>query len=374
MQIKAPVQKDRKTKDLAKRIRPREIALIKHKDIDEVAAFSLSEAKTGAVLNLDKSISGRYPNQGPEILLEHNIPLFESEDESLFDKIEDGDIVEIRDNGDIAADGKVLGKAEYLDASEIRKRLDIGYSNIENELDFFIDNTLSYAKKEKDLVLGKIPIPDIKTDLEGKEVLILVRGNNYKKDLQAVTNYINEREPVLIGVDGGGDALLEIGYTPDIVIGDMDSISDRCLREAGEIIVHGYMDGRAPGMKRVEELGLDATIYYSYGTSEDITMLLAYEKGAELIVALGTHSSMVDFLEKGRNGMASTFLVRLKVGDKLVDARGVSKLYKSSFKVRYLVAVILAAIVPIAVIILISQPIRDLLQLLQIKLRLMLGL
>ncbi len=372
MMVKSTVQKDRRTKDLAKRIKPGEIALIKHKDIDEVAAFSLVEAKIAAVLNLDQSISGRYPNQGPEVLLENGIPIFESEDDSIFDIIEEGKTIEINEEN-VVYEGNPIAKVIHLNDERIKQRLQIGYDNIENELDFFIDNTLSYAKKEKDLVLGNVEIPDIDTKIKGRDVLVLVRGKNYKTDLKAVSNYISERDPVLIGVDGGGDALMEIGYVPDIVIGDMDSISDRCLRESGEIIVHGYIDGKAPGMERINDLGLTAKVFYSYGTSEDIALLLAYEKGAELIVALGTHTSMVDFLEKGRNGMASTFLVRLKVGDKLVDARGVSKLYKTSFKMKYPIAIFLTAMIPIIVIILFSKPIRDLLLLLQIKLRLALG-
>ena len=373
MYIKATVQKDKRTKDLAKRISPGEIALIKHKDIDEVAAFSLVEAKIAAVLNLDKSISGRYPNQGPGVLLEYGIPIFESEDESIFELIEEGKELELYDDK-IVYDGEIISSNLYLDKDRIKERLDIGYSNIENELDDFIDNTLSYAKKEKDLVLGKVDIPIIDTEISGRDVLVLVRGKNYKTDLLAVSNYIEERDPILIGVDGGGDALMEIGYTPDIVIGDMDSISDECLKESGEIIVHGYMNGKAPGMDRVKELGLEGKIFYSYGTSEDIALLLAYEKGAELIVALGTHTSMVDFLEKGRNGMASTFLVRLKVGDKLVDARGVSKLYRNNFKIKYPIAIFLTAMIPIIIIVLFSEPVRDLILLLQIKLRLTLGL
>ncbi|MDO5707761.1 MAG: putative cytokinetic ring protein SteA [Andreesenia angusta] len=373
MNVKGTIGKDRRTKDLAKRIKPGEIAVINHLDIDEVAAHSLAEAKISAVLNFDSSISGRYPNQGPGILLEEGIPLFESKDIEIFDKLEEGKILKILDNGDMLYEEEVIGRAEYLDRKKINERLKIGYNNIENELDFFIDNTLMYAKKEKDLVLGNIEIPDIDTDIAGRDVLVLVRGNNYKRDLKAVMNYIDERKPILIGVDGGGDALLEHGYVPDIVIGDMDSVSDKCLRKSKELIVHGYMDGRAPGMDRINELDLKAKIFKSYGTSEDIALLLAYEKEAELIVALGTHSSMIDFLEKGRNGMASTFLVRLKVGDKLVDARGLSKLYKSNFNFKYLIAIFLTAILPIIVIVLLSKPIRDLIQLLQIKLRLTLG-
>lgn len=372
MNIKSIARKDKRTKDLAKRINPGEIAIINHKDIDEVAAFSLAEAKIRAVINLDDSISGRYPNQGPTILSEYNIPVFECKQSELFDMVEEGETVEIRDE-DILYKDKVVARCEYMSPEVIKAKLDVGYKNIENELDDFIDNTLSYAKKEKGLVLGHIAIPDVKTKFKDRHVLVVVRGKGYKKDLLAIKHYIEERNPVLIGVDGGGDALMNLGYTPDMIVGDMDSVSDKCLRAAGEIVVHGYTDGRAPGMERVKELGLEGTVFPSYGTSEDIAMLLAYEKGASLIVAVGTHSSMIDFLEKGRNGMASTFLVRLKIGDRLIDARGVSRLYKAKFRNIYLLAIVLAALVPMIMIILLFPPVRDLLQLMEIKLRLMLG-
>ena len=163
---------------------------------------------------------------------------------------------------------------------------------------------------------------------------------------------------MLIGVDGGADALLEIGYTPDLIIGDFDSVSEKALRSGAHLVVHGYRDGRAPGGKRLEDMGLDYEVYGSEGTSEDIAMLLAYEKGCELIVALGTHNSMVEFLDKGRAGMASTFLVRLKVGPVLVDAKGVSRLYRTSVRTSDLLLMVLAAIFTMVVIILVSEPIR----------------
>ncbi|HHV82143.1 MAG TPA: hypothetical protein GXX43_00515, partial [Tepidanaerobacter syntrophicus] len=198
--------------------------------------------------------------------------------------------------------------------------------------------------------------------------------NNYKEDLAAIKTYIDEVRPVLIGVDGGADALLEYGYTPDIIIGDMDSVSDNTLRICKEkdIVVHAYPDGRSPGLERIKKLGLDAKIFTSPGTSEDIAMLLAYEKGADLIVAVGTHSSMIDFLEKGRKGMGSTFLVRLKVGSILVDAKGVSKLYNQRLRPSYMLGIFAAALVPILVIFNISPPIKHALKLLELRLKMLL--
>jgi uncharacterized membrane-anchored protein len=163
---------------------------------------------------------------------------------------------------------------------------------------------------------------------------------------------------VLIGVDGGADALLDRGAVPDLIIGDFDSVSERALRCGAQLIVHGFTDGRAPGAERLDELGLPYTVFSAPGTSEDVAMLLAYEKGAELMVAVGTHNSMVEFLDKGRAGMASTFLVRMKVGDALVDAKGVSRLYRSSVRTKDLVWMILAAVFTLAVALTLSEPVR----------------
>ena len=238
----------------------------------------------------------------------------------------------------------------------------------------FVDNTLAYARKEVELIAGTVPVPPLKTRIEGRHALVVVRGFNYKEDLQAIRPYINEVRPVLIGVDGGADALREFGYRPDIVIGDMDSVSDQALREAKDVVVHAYPNGEAPGLKKVKELGIPAVTLPLPGTSEDVAMLLAYEKGARLIVAVGTHSNVLDFLEKGRRGMGSTFLVRLKVGAILVDAKGVSQLYRSRVKFRYLLQVVAAALLPFAAVVIISPSIRQLLRLIIIQFRVLLGL
>lgn len=372
MNIKGTLKKDTRTKDLTKRLENGEIALIDHRDIDEVAALSLRDTKIKAIINVDKSISGKYPNKGPLILYESGISIFECESKDIFDIIDDGSSISI-ENDSIIYQGQIIDQCYELTKDKIDELLKVGYDNIENELDDFIDNTLHYAKKEKELVTGNLNIPKISTNFKNRHALVVVRGKDYKKDLQAVRNYINEVNPIFIGVDGGGDALLEFGYTPDIVIGDMDSVSDKCLRSSREIIVHGYADGRAPGLERVKDLGLESVLFPSPGTSEDIALLLAYSNDVDLIVAVGTHNSMIDFLEKGRKGMASTFLVRLKVGSKLIDAKGVNELYKSSLKPKYMVGLGLAALLPIIVIILLFPPMQELLKLIQIKLRLLLG-
>ncbi|WP_432409484.1 putative cytokinetic ring protein SteA [Wukongibacter sp. M2B1] len=370
MFIESIAKKDRKTKNLVKRLNNGEIAVISHKDIDEIAALSLVEKKPRAIINTKQSISGKYPNGGPAILLEAGITMIDMEDEKVFDLIDENSKIRISQNK-VFNNSKYIGKGTILTSEIVSKKTEDAKNNLEIVLEDFIENTLEYAKNEKSLILGKIEIPKVNINIEDRHVLVVVRGKDYKKDLLAIRTYIEEVKPVLIGVDGGGDALLEFGYIPDIVIGDMDSVSDDCLKLCKEIIVHAYSNGRAPGVERIENQGLEYKLFPSPGTSEDIAMLLAYEKGADVIVAVGTHTNMIDFLEKGRKGMSSTFLVRLKIGSKLIDAKGVNKLYKERIKPIHLFSVFMSSLIPIIVIALLSPLSKQIIKLLQIRFKLL---
>lgn len=369
MRVEAPIKVDRKTKKLAKRLSTGDIAVINHTDIDEVAANSLVECKIKLVINAAPSISGRYPNKGPKILIDNNILIIDNVGEEVFEDLKEGQIIDVN-NGLIYRDGQLIGQGEVMDKSVVEQKTKIAYENMSVELDRFIDNTIEYAKREKGFILGETEIPKMATDYKDKHVLVVVRGQDYKEDLATIRSYIEEMKPILVGVDGGADALIECGYDPDVIVGDMDSVTDEALKKAKEIVVHAYVDGRAPGLKRVQDLGLDAVVFPAPGTSEDIAMLTAYEYGAELIVALGSHSNMIDFLEKGRKGMASTFLVRLKIGAKLIDAKGVNLLYKSKLKMKYIWALVVTAIFPVLIIAYLSPTVQQLIKLLQLKMKL----
>lgn len=341
--------------------------------MDEVAAESLVNAKVKAVVNASRFISGKYPNQGPQILFKAGIYMLDDVGPGIFNAVKNGDEIEIIDN-EVHRNGNVIAKGMVLTGDVISYMQQEAQRNLEEELDKFIENTLEYAKKEKYFITENLPMPAIKTRIRNRHVLVVVRGKEYKEDLMTIRAYIQEVKPVLIGVDGGADALLEFGFKPDIVVGDMDSISDRGLLSAREIVVHAYPDGRAPGLKRVKSLGLEAHVFAAPGTSEDIAMLLAFEKGADLIVAVGSHSSMIDFLEKGRKGMASTFLVRLKIGSKLVDAKGVNKLYRGNLKLSYIIGLLLSALFPIVIVSMVSAPMKQLLRIIALRVKLIFGL
>ncbi|MBO8168233.1 MAG: hypothetical protein H0Z35_03490 [Thermoanaerobacteraceae bacterium] len=370
MHVRGRVRIDKKTKELVKRLKPGEIAVIDHRDIDEVAAQSLLACKVKAVINLSPSISGRYPNQGPMRLVKNGVLLIDADSRRLLHQLREGQEIEIKDCH-ILLNKHEIAQGTVLTLELITRRLEGTRDNYRRELAIFAENTLTHAARELDLLVKELDIPPLKTSFRGRHALVVVRGHNYRQDLQAVETYIREVNPVLIGVDGGADALLEARLVPDIIIGDMDSVSDRALRCGAELVVHAYPDGRAPGMKRLRELGLVGHILPSLGTSEDVAMLLAYQKGAELIVAVGTHSNVLDFMEKGRRGMASTLLTRMKIGPALVDAKGVSKLYCQRVKISYLAQIVVAALVPFTVIAVAAPEIFQLIRLLLMRFRLL---
>jgi uncharacterized membrane-anchored protein len=338
---------DRRTKRLVGRLRPGEIAVIDHVDIDRVAADSLVAVGVSAVLNAKPSISGRYPNLGPEVLVQAGIVLIDDLGEEAFDRIAEGQVVSIEGDA-VLVDGEVVATGLRQDAESIAKAMKEAREGLSVQLEAFAANTMDYLKHERDLLLDGVGVPDVTTDIAGRHVLIVVRGYDYKADLEVLRPYIREFKPVLIGVDGGADALVESGYSPDMIIGDMDSVTDDVLRCGAEVIVHAYPDGRAPGLARVNGLGVPAITFPAATTSEDLAMLLADEKGASLLVAVGTHATLVEFLDKGRGGMASTFLTRLKVGGKLVDAKGVSRLYRQSISGSSLLLLVLSAVAAMA--------------------------
>lgn len=371
--IQGRVKLDQRTKNLVTRLNKNEIAIINHDDIDELAANALIAIKPALIINAKPSITGRYPAKGAYKILKAGIPIIDNVGEEIFSLVKEGNVVQLKGNN-IYLLNECIAEGNILSLIEVNKVLQIANKNIAIELDRFVENTMEYARKEKAILLGNIEVPVIKTEIFNRHVLIVVRGSSYKEDLKAISTYIREEKPVLIGVDGGADALLEFGLRPDIIVGDMDSVSDEALSSGAEILVHAYRNGEAPGLERVIEMGLESQLFPMPGTSEDLAMILSWEYGCSLIVAVGTHSNMVDFLEKGRKGMASTFLVRLKVGSLLVDARGVSQLYKQHLQKRYFVQLIIAALVPIIIILWVSPSTQSFLRLLYLQIKILLNI
>lgn len=365
------VRLGRRTKELATVLQPREIAVISHEDLDAVGAAGLVEAGALGVINACCSLTCRYPNLGPKLLADHQIPLLDNVGEEIFTLLRDGDLVEIEGRKILRGD-ELIAVGTIVTDHMIKQRHQLAQLNLPRELDRFVSNTLDYAAREKEVILGDISFPQVKADLRGKMVVVVVRGVGYREDLRVLTPFIQEARPILIGVDGGADALLASGYKPQIIIGDMDSVSDAALHSGAQLIAHAYVDGHCTSEKRLAELEVDFHVVPAPGTSEDLALLLAHGQGADLIVLVGSHSNMIDFLEKGRPGMASTFLTRLKIGPILLDAKKVSELYRSNTPYSVL-PVVLAALVPILIFIGMASPWRHFIRLFWLQLRLIAG-
>lgn len=342
------VRVDTRTKNLTKRLRPGEVAVIDHRDIDRVSAEALVACKPAAVVNASASISGRYPNLGPEILVDAGIPLVDEVGPDVMTALSEGETVRVHE-GCLYVGEDLVAKGTELDGNAVTSAMEEARAGLAVQLEAFAANTMEYLRKERELLLDGVGVPDIATRIDGRQVLIVVRGYHYKEDLATLRPYIREYRPILIGVDGGADAILDAGYSPDLIVGDMDSVSDRALTSGAEVVVHAYRDGRAPGLDRVRALGVEPVVFPATGTSEDVAMLLADDKGASLIVAVGTHVTLVEFLDKGRAGMASTFLTRLRVGGKLVDAKGVSRLYRQRISNLQLGLLVVAGLLAVTV-------------------------
>jgi uncharacterized membrane-anchored protein len=351
--VTAVARIDRRTKGLTKRLRSGEVAIIDHVDVDRVSAEALVACGVAGVVNVAAGISGRYPNLGPQIIVDAGVPFIDNATTELFERIKDGDLVRVHE-GVIYLDDEVVGKGDVQTVESIEAAMIEARAGLTVQIEAFAANTMEYIKRERDLLIDGVGVPDIRTVMEGRHVLIVVRGYHYKEDIAVLRPYIREYRPIMIGVDGGADALMEAGYMPDIIVGDFDSVSTKVLLSGAELVVHAYRDGRAPGLERVQQLGRTAVLFPAIGTSEDIAMLLADDKGADLIVAVGTHATLVEFLDKGRSGMASTFLTRLRVGSKLVDAKGVSRLYRSRISTPSLLLLVATTLITMGVAIIVS--------------------
>ena len=364
-----------RTKEILAQLDEATIPVINHKNLDRVTAETLVEAGVGAVVNAAGSATGEYPNMGPFILARAGVYILDGVGIKVFERLSTGDEIELRGDG-VYREGELVAVGEHLDEETAERKLRESREVVGVALESFAQNTVEFMRNEQDLLFSKLGVPaELVRAIRGRHVLVVVRGYDYRQDLAALRTYLREVRPFIIGVDGGADALLEAGWKPDLVFGDMDSVSRRGLCAAEHVLVHAYPDGEAPGMERVRAAGIkDARTLPAPGLSEDVAILIAEQCGAELIVAVGTHVGLVEFLDKGRKGASSTFLTRLKVGPRLVDAKGVSKLYPSRVSVWQLVALIVAGLIAVSAIVYSSNSLADIFQILAIKLRLLLGL
>jgi uncharacterized membrane-anchored protein len=367
-----PARLDRRTKHLVRRLSADDIAIIDHADLDRVSAEELLESGVRVVINVADSQTGRYPNPGPLLLVRGGVRLIDAPGAELFNSVSEGELLTVRGAG-LFRNGTRLVAGRELRADELSEALRDQRSRVTEALESFAENTMRYLREEGRLLSEGIGFPALETRFRDRHALVVVRGPGHKRDLRIVRPYIRDFRPVLVAVDGGADALLESGYKPDVIVGDMDSVSDSALRSGAELVVQAYEDGRAPGADRLRGLGLDHHVVPAPATSEDVALLLAFEKGAELIVAVGSHLNLIEFLERNRSGMSSTFLTRLRVGEILIDAKGVSRLFSRRVGLGPLVALSAAGLGALVVAVLVSPQLRSWLELIGLRLRDLLG-
>lgn len=371
--VEGPARLGERTKHLVKRLRPGEVAVINHVDIDRIAAEELIEAGVVAVLNAAPSSSGRYPNAGPLMLAREGIALVDAPGANLFDLVKDGDRVRVS-GAAVYVNGEEITEGRRLGITELEREMQEHRQRIDEALGEFAENTVAHVREETDLLTGNIAFPPTRASFRDRHVLIVVRGDRHRRDLKALRAYIRDVRPLIVAVDGGADGILEAGLKPDMILGDMDSASDAALCCGAELIVHAYPDGRAPGRERLLEAGLDHQVIPAAGTSEDVAMLMAYEKGATLIVSVGAHFNLVEFLDRKRGGMSSTFLTRLRIGERLVDAKGVSRLYNPSSTLAPVAFFLVAFLVLLTILVITSPALNDVWELVWLKIRIQLGI
>src|SRR3954452_5938613 len=372
-ELSGPARIGKRTKRLVKRLGPEDVAVIDHAAIDRVSGEDLVASGVKCVINVATSASPRYGNQGPVLMTEAGIHLVDMPGAPLFDVLKDGEQVTVRGGRLYRGDELVWGGGGQ-DRAAVTRAYEAGRRGIGEALEAFATNTMTHIREERELVSGNLDLPDFDTTFRDRPVLVVVRGVDHKKDLRALRFYVRDRKPVLIGVDGGADAIRDEGWSPDMIVGDMDSATNEVLESGAELVVHAYPDGRAPGRDRLDEMKLPYKVVPAPATSEDVAMLIAAEMGAELIVTVGSHFNLVEFLDKNRQGMSSTFLTRLRIGEILVDAKGVSRLYQPSAGRGPIMFVTLAALVTLVIVVATSPSLGPLLDLVWLKLQILLGL
>ena len=397
----------RRTKELVQRLTPTDIAIIAHRDLDRVSGEDLLAARVAAVINTQPCTTGAYPNAGPLLLAEAGIHLVECLDADLFAVLADGDEITLREAADRGACRLVVGsRGDVESGAEVESRTEVGSramvasrrgvdivrggrvaargllldpdliaaghealrADVGAALAAFARNTVERMIEERELLTGRLELPPLRTDLRDRPVLVVVRGAGVQRDLRTLRPYVRDVRPAIVAVDGGADAVLDAGLRPDMIVGDMDSAGERALRCGAELVVHAYADGRAPGAERLAALDLPHVTVPAPGTSQDVAMLIAHERGARLIVSVGSQNNLIEFLDKARRGMASTFLTRLRIGDVLVDAKGVSRLYRPRPGLGPLLALAGAGVVAFAMTVAATPGLRDLVTLVWLKL------
>jgi uncharacterized membrane-anchored protein len=344
----------RRTADVLSRAGNGDIVVIDHLDIDRKTADELLQAGVAAVVNASASISGRYPNLGPEVLVNSGIVLVDGMGDKIFGRLKDGAKVRL-DEGTLYAGDDLIGTGTIQTPESIADLMIDAKAGMAAQLEAFAANAIEYMKRERSLLLDGVGIPEVSTEMDNRQVLLVGASADTQRELKKLKKYIADYRPVLIGVDSGADALREAGYKPDLILGNPEKIGTETLTSKAEVVIPAHTDGHAPGIERVQDLGLGAVTFPASGTSEDLALLLADAHGAALIVTVGMRTTLTDLLDRGQGNTASSFLVRMRVANKVVEATALVKLYRARVSWWAVLLLIVAAVAAIVVALLVSD-------------------
>ncbi|MDT5012006.1 MAG: hypothetical protein QOH57_3623 [Mycobacterium sp.] len=346
---------DRDIDRLLRRVGPGDIVVIDARDLDRVTADALVEAGVSAVINASPSISGRYPNQGPEVLVANGVTLIDDTGSEVFKKVKDGTRVRVHNSSVYLGDRRLIVGTERSD-EEISELMHEAKSGLVAHLEAFAGNTIEFIRSESPLLIDGIGIPDIDVDVNRRHVVIVAEEDSAADDLKSLKPFIKEYQPVLIGVGAGADVLRKAGYRPQLIVGDPDQMSADVLRCGAQVVLPADADGHAAGLERIQDLGVGAMTFPAAGSATDLALLLADHHGAALIVTAGHTATIEEFFDRTRaRSNPSTFLTRLKVGQKLVDAKAVATLYRSRVSGAAIAMLVLAMLIAISVALWVSR-------------------
>lgn len=331
-----------------------DVVVIDHIDLDRATADALVKGGVLAVVNAAPSISGRYPNLGPEILVNSGVILIDEVGDRVFSRLKDGAKVRLDEGTVYVGEEPVATGVEHTPES-VADLLIEAKAGMAAQLEAFAANAIEYMKRERSLLLDGVGIPQISTSIAGKQVLVVAASAETAAELKSLRKYISDYHPVLVGVDGGADALREAGYKPHLIVGNPDIIGPEALQSGAEVVIPADVDGHAPGLERLQDLGLGAVTFPATGTSEDLALLLTDACEASLIVTVGMHATLTDLLDRGRGGAASTFLVRMRVSNKIVEGPAVARLYKARISWWVVALLVISAAIAIAAALILSD-------------------
>jgi uncharacterized membrane-anchored protein len=346
---------DRHSGALLRRLKPGDIAVLDQVDLDRATADALVAAGVAAVVNASPSISGRFPNLGPEVLVAAGIVLLDDVGPQALHTIKDGARIRLHEGAVYVGEVRLAeGVAQTVDS--VADAMVEAKSGLSHQLEAFAANTIEFMRRERALLLDGAGVPEVDVELAGRQVLVVAAGFDHSAELARLKSYVREYQPVLVGVGAGADALMAAGHRPHLIVGDPAEVSNAALTCGADVVVPAFADGHAPGLHRVQDLGAGAVTFPSSANAEDLALLLACHHGASIVVTVGLSASMAEFLDRGRSGSnASTFLTRLQLGGALVDSRVIAALYRSRISLGAVLLMVGAALVAVAAALLVSD-------------------